>query len=332
MTLSDNIMLLKDSLKTTLSRHPLLSQNATANALIKHLKLKNVQRIINGKPNTTVILTNDTVIRIPLDKLSETRCRINKLMLKKLSTTSISSFVPRFLEEGKFQNRRYYCETRLPGIAIDLPISNMDNLIEKAADFITKFHQDTSNDIIINESNYRRLFGREFQKLYKYLNDEYKTKLKMIEGGLKREMLGKQFKTVWFQGDYKIENILFDAKTWQINGIIDWDLSRQESLPLLDIFYLLAYKQTTLTKKSIVNIFLNKFHKANFTKSEQQIIDKYLGNIELNNEFIKPLLIMFWLNHVSQRFHSSLTDITPEKEKYLIENIYNVIDEEIARK
>jgi len=303
-------MLLKESAKSQLSNRQATGRFPIADALIRHLGLKNVQRVIHGKPNTIVIVARDTVIRIPLDRLSEARCRINKTMLKKLAKTSIVSSVPRLLSEGKFQDHAYYCEERLPGLALDIPISRMDELVSKAADFITKFHQETSREIVIDESNFKRLFGREFKRLYPYLNNEYRAKLENIENGLKSELLGKKFKTVWFHGDYKVENVLFDPKTWQISGVIDWDLSREEGLPLLDIFYLLAYNDSSLvSKNSVTDIIKNRYLKGKFTMVEKDIISLYINSLGIGEKFIKPLVIMFWLNHVVIRYSGKFADM-----------------------
>ncbi len=322
--ISDRIMIAKESLKTRFSGryvHPL------ADAVIHELGLKNVNKVIHGKPNTIVIVTRDAVIRIPLDKPSKARCRVNKTMLKKLANTGIASFVPRFLGEGRFQGNAYYREERLPGLALDIPLSNMDELVSRAADFITKLHREASREIIIDESNFKRLFGREFKRLYPYLNDEYKAKLAKIEESLKSEFLGKKFKTVWFHGDYKIENVLFNQKTWQINGVIDWDLSRMNGLPLLDLLYLLAYNDSSLiSKKSVTDIIRDRFLNKEFNTIEKHIMNRYLDSIGFDNKFAKTMITMFWLNHVAGRCKRQLMLNLSSNVQWMKEHIYDYID------
>jgi len=320
-TVKDTLLLMKDSTRSRLfsnARIPL------ADALIAHLDLRGVQRIIHGKPNTIVIVTRNMVVRVPLDKLSETRCRVNNMMLKKLTKTSIASLVPRSLEVGKFNGLTYYCESRHPGVAIDLPISRMDDMVVKAADFITKFHQETARDIMIDESNFKRLFGREFARFYPYLDDGYRMKLKTIEDSLKKELIGKPFKTVWLHGDYKIENILFDTKKWQIRGIIDWDLSRREGLPLLDIFYLLVYNEKILTKKNLTDIFAHIFF--DFTANDNKIIGRYRGLTKISNQFLKPMLVMAWITHIVERCKQQFIINPPLHAEWLVSAVYSKID------
>lgn len=316
-------MLAKDSLKSKLfsgSRSPL------ADTLIKHLDLRNVERVISGKPNTLIMVTKDKVVKMPLDKPSEIRCRVNKTMLKKLRTTNIANLTPHFFEEGRFEGRPYYCEERMPGTAIDLPLSRMDEMIVKAADFITKLHQETACDIVINEANFKRLFGRDFARLMPYVNDEYRTKLTSIEKSLKKQLMGKPFKTVWFHGDFKVENVLFDTSAWQIKGIIDWDLSRQEGLPLLDILYLLMYKDGLIAGKSVTDVFQDRFLSSGLLFPEKEITGKYMRSIKIPEEFLYPLLVMFWVNHIVVRYRQQLARPSIATCEWFAKNVCDVID------
>lgn len=321
--LKDNLLLTKESLKTRLfnNHRPPLAGN-----IIRHLGLKSVEKVICGKPNTLIIITKNLVIRIPLDRLSMARCRLNKIMLKRLNKTDISQYVPYFVENSRLDGQDYYCEERLNGAAIGIPLAKMDDLTVKAADFITGFHLETAKDIVINESYFKRLVSRELKKLSSYLCEEYKIKLLQIESLLKKQLFGKRFKTVWFQGDYKIENILFDTKRWQIKGIIDWDLSRKEGLPLLDILFLLAYQETIVIEKGVVTIFKNRFLNTDFNSFEKEVISKYLSTIKISEEFIRPMLIMFWLNHIVHRYRSLLSIDFPTRNEWMHEKVYNIID------
>ena len=147
---------------------------------------------------------------------------------------------------------------------------------------------------------------RDPKRLKIYLDSESRLKLEYIEYVLKEQLLNKDFKTVWSHGDYKLENILFDFKSNNITGIIDWDLSRREGLPLIDIIYLLLYRHFTLAEVAVTEISHDRFLRLEFTEWEKKIILFYLDTVKLSEQFLKPLLIMFWLNHVTQRFGQRL--------------------------
>lgn len=326
----DSFILFKESIKSKIADN-LFSRNCNptmplVRKITKRLGIKRIEKIINGKPKSYVIVADNMVIRIPLDKQTTARYRLNKIMLKKLAQTEIADFVPRFIEEGKVENYNYYCEEKLSGSALDVPLSKMDGMVKSAADFITNFHRETAQKITLNEKNFKRLFSRSINKLSGYLEKEYKEKLAKIEDNLKKQLLGITFVTVWQHGDYKIENILFNTFNWEIKGIIDWDLSEKEGLPLLDIFYLLLYKDSLETQDAISYIFKNRFLVLNLLNSENKIITNYLGTLKIPKYCLKSMLIMFWFQHITKRYHDRLINKNAFQEEWFRENIYNVIN------
>lgn len=326
----DNIMLLKESFKERVLNNYFQRGSKSAQIaqdIIKGLGLNSLRSRIIAKQGTTIIIADNRVIRLPHDEMNRKRCMTNRDMLIRLRKTRIAHLTPSFIGEGEIRGQFYFCETRLPGAGIDIPISRMDDMVNKAAGLITDFHKDTARDIIVDEAYFKNLFSKEFSKLSQYLNEEYKVKLNRIEAYVKEQLFYKKLKTVWMHGDYKIENILFDTKTWQIKGIIDWDLSRIEGLPLLDIFYLLAYKDSSLiTKQGVANILKNRYIKQDFSPLEKPLIEKYLNSLSIDKEFLMPLLAAFWLQHISCRYSTSLTCTRPDRSKWLHENVYDVID------
>lgn len=295
--------------------------------LIKKINLNDANRIIIGKPNTIIILFDSLVMKLPLDALSKTRCRINKKILNSLNKTYMAAYVPRILKEEAFMGYSFYCESRLSGVAIDIPIKKMNVLVLKASDFLIRFHQKTAKNIIIDEKNFKKLFSRDFSRISSHVNNEYRIKIKLIEEALKKEIIGSSFKTVWSHGDYKVENVLFNSNADKVVGVIDWDLSRNEGLPFLDIFYLLLYKEGLVTKNDIRHIFNDRFLKMQFNPFERKVIDAYMRSIQVPDKFIKPMLIMFYLHHIVHRFGGYLTLSQPFKENWLKKQVYATIDE-----
>jgi hypothetical protein len=260
---------------------------------------------------------------MPFDDLSHARSRMNKHILMKLSRTDICKYVPKYVKRGKYNGQIYFSESRLPGVTIDEPVPELDILMQRAAGFITKFHEETYKRFIIDENWYRRLFKRDFKRLSFHFSDKYREKLNHIERVLYKAVINKEFRSVWLHGDYKIENILFDAKTHDIKGVIDWDLSRENGLPLIDILYLLFYKESLLTGKSVLKIFEDRFMHIKFRHDEQKILKRYLNQTGISEAFIIPLLVMFFINHISQRYRSNLINTD---EPWLEKEVYPVIN------
>jgi hypothetical protein len=327
--INDQLLLLKESLKSRISNNPISKRSHPIFGLAQKIAHKagagKIEKIIDGKPNSYVIVTGNMVIRIPLDEFTKARYLLNRVMLKDLESTRIADLTPRFLSEGEIDGYAYFCEERLPGLGLDLPLGKMDEMVRKAADFITRFNQETAQEITLDERNFKRLISRLFNRMEEHVETGYRAKLKKIEEEIKIRVIGKPFITVWQHGDYKIENVLFDTVNWDIKGVIDWDLSDRAGLPLLDIFYLLLYKESLERRREIAEIFKGRFLKLDLSDYENRIIKDNLAALRLSGEFIKPLLVCFWLHHIAVRYQQALVNFRSDK-AWFGRNIYSVLD------
>ncbi len=294
--------------------------------LLDILRIKNVCKCIMGNPDVLVIIADDKIARLPFDRLSRVRARVSVTMLKALRNTMLAGCVPRHLCGGNFLGQPYSCEERLSGAVIEDSAPRMEILIQKAAELITRFHAETRKIITLDDRSYRRLFSRDFFRLRPYLNEEYKEKLLRMEKVLKKQLLDKEFCVVWRHGDYKIENVLFDEKTREISGVIDWDLSCRNGLPLLDVFYLLLYKDSLFSRKSIGRILRERALMMDFTPFELSVIRGYAAEIGIAEEFWRPLLWMFWINHIVQRYQQQLLREETADSSWMRTEVYAVLD------
>jgi hypothetical protein len=265
-------------------------------------------------------------VRILSDKLSNVRCRMQKRVLSKLETSRIAARVPRNLAAGACNGFVYFAESRCSGFSTDRPIRQMDRLVSEAAFFITDFHLATGREILFGEAHYKRLIHRDINRLSVYLDHEYRVKLAAIGLDLKHRFLSREFKLVWSHGDYKIENILFNERDLKITGVIDWDLSRIEGFPLVDVFYLLLYKASLFTGKMVFDIYRERYLMLNFDESEKNIIYAYLDALRIPKDHISPLLIIFWINCVTQRYCQMLDADSPLKHKWFSAEVLGTID------
>lgn len=288
--------------------------------------IKKICKCIMGNPDTLVIIASDKIVRLSFDRLSRVRGRVSMMMLKALRNTMLAGYVPRHLSGGNFLGQPYSCEERLSGSVIEDSAPRMEILIRKAAELITRFHAQTRKMVTLDERPYRRLFSRDFFRLRPYLNEEYREKLLRMEEMLKKQLSGKEFYAVWRHGDYKIENVLFDEKTREISGVIDWDLSCRNSLPLLDIYYLLLYKDSLFSRKSIGRILRERALMMGFTPFEMSVIRGYAEEVKIADEFWRPLLWMFWVNHIVQRYQQQLLREETADSSWMRTEVYAVLD------
>ncbi|MFH2138136.1 MAG: aminoglycoside phosphotransferase family protein [Candidatus Omnitrophota bacterium] len=294
-------------------------QSNFLNDVVTKMSLDEVNEIIIGKPFSAVILGKKGVVRIPLNHLTEVRGRINYRILNQLQRSSLASLVPKPIDSKIICGKACYLESRIPGIAYNLPRKELNELIKAIAELLTRFHKKTSNSIVLNESIMKRLFFRDTQRLILYCSGDSKKKLNDLTDAIKRELIGKTVQSVWSHGDYKIENILVDKRTHKIQGIIDWDLSVKEGLPLMDLIYLIIYGKVIFKGEDVSNLFLNDFLDGNIEDWEKKLISGYCKTIGVNKNLIKILFILFWINHITRRLNQQLV----KEEQWFQTNINN---------
>lgn len=82
-----------------------------------------------------------------------------------------------------------------------------------------------------------------------------------------------------------------------------------------------------INKKMGWGVFKDRFLSRRFHMLEQQIIDKYLKRLQISDAAIMPMLIMFWMNSITQRHKQVLNSKeSMKKQLWKVCNIYSIID------
>jgi len=48
--------------------------------------------------------------------------------------------------------------------------------------------------------------------------------------------------------------------------------------------------------------------------------------MNISNAFIKPLLIMFWIDHIARRYQQQLIDCVSQQDGWISGNVHSIID------
>ena len=95
--------------------------------------------------------------------------------------------------------------------------------------------------------------------------------------------------------------MLIDPKTYEILGVIDWEMSKKVGLPLLDLLYLIGRTRGLFEKKDFTEILIDNLFPLQLSPLERKCFDKYVRSISLEQEMVLPLSIMCWVNHIIYR-------------------------------
>lgn len=126
------------------------------------------------------------------------------------------------------------------------------------------------------------------------------------------EVLGKvldKYNTnvsVCMHGDSKLENFVLDDN-FEVKNIIDWEQAIVKGVPLIDVFYLIAYNYQTTNGCQFSRAY-QYLSQNEINQTEQDMVDRYCREIGLSNDDKLFLLVVFFVHHYSCRFHAATDD------------------------
>lgn len=241
------------------------------------------------------------VIKLPLSQKSSKFSKQNMRNITKLSDRLSYSKVPIPLGEGIYNGQAYYIESLVKGITIDYHIDTFQHAFSSATDILIEFNRKTLAWCKLDDLSFKNMFSTYMDGLRDILKDENCFNINGLEEYLKKKLLGKNIPLVWQHGDFSFENLLIDPEHATINGIIDWDISEREGLPLIDLLHLIVSKRRIIEKREFMNCILDVIIKQKFDDMEKEALQKYLKALDIDNEVVPALIIMYWIHHITVR-------------------------------
>ncbi|BAV34018.1 hypothetical protein SCL_1715 [Sulfuricaulis limicola] len=252
---------------------------------------------VAGKPGSAKIV----IFPLTTAVLARLRDEAGILMALREGNLRIRSLVPEYFLEGEVLGQKYLVQQEIPGTSIDAAVPSLDKMTWRALQVLVDFHRETSQEVVLQEDLFGTLFSNPLHRVAQKLGPASALSLQRIEDILRSLLLGKRLRAVWMHGDYKIENLLFDPKSLQVTGVIDWDLSRKTGLPLLDLLYLIAYNRVIREAGEIEIIFLDCILPGKLSEFERAARDEYIRKTGMDAGFADILTVMFWIYHVAFR-------------------------------
>jgi SAM-dependent methyltransferase len=213
----------------------------------------------------------------------------------------LAARLPRLYTECSVDGETYFAISEIPGMTVDSRMRHLERLTRNAVDFLIRFNQITAREIIIDDIAFENLFGAIVRQVIATY-PETRPVMERIGAFLRRIVHGRSMVTVWLHGDYKMENIIFDKKTLGINGIIDWEHSRRDNLPWLDLMYLVAYNRITSEGLDFFEAYRAVISQENLTDHEKSVMAAYAGAFPVTPDMKTVLSCLFFLHHIGFRY------------------------------
>jgi hypothetical protein len=213
----------------------------------------------------------------------------------------LAARLPRLYTECSVGGVPCFAISEIPGMTVDRGGRYLERLTQNAVDFLIRFNQITAREIVIDDGAFEKLFRAVAGQVTATYPDT-RPVMERIETHLRRVVHGRNMVTVWLHGDYKLENLIFDKNTLEINGIIDWEHSRQNNLPWLDLMYLLLYNRIVSEGRDFFDVYRDVILPENHTDHEKSLIAAYAGAIPVTPDMKTVLTCLFFLHHIGFRY------------------------------
>jgi SAM-dependent methyltransferase len=217
----------------------------------------------------------------------------------------LSAKLPQTYLESSYKKETFFILSEIPGITIDRKVPHLHALTRNATDFLIHFNLETQMETVITPDIYDRMFGDLFMRVGQNY-PETREIVSRIEAKSRTLVAGRSLPVVWMHGDYKLENLMFNSSNLEIEGIIDWEHSRKEGLPWLDLMYLIVYNRIMTGTKDFFSVYRETVMEMEFDGFELTLVSAYLEAIPLTPDIMPLLAYLFFIHHIGCRYRYNM--------------------------
>ena len=243
------------------------------------------------------------------DALSIARREAESVILNRLAQRlpALSEKLPRFIARGSLGVYHYFALSEFPGMTIDRPCPGAAIAKGNAASWLSTLHQATAEWCKASPE----IFDEFVVTLFRHAVARYPTLQKdidLVARAVQRRGIDRDWMTVWQHGDFKLENLILNPKSLAIVAVIDWELSRERGLPLLDLLYLIVYDRNVTLGLALEDIYLAEILTWKFTQTDEKLVNEYLTRFGLNVDDSKMWAAIYLIHDIGIRRHYSISN------------------------
>jgi O-antigen/teichoic acid export membrane protein/aminoglycoside phosphotransferase (APT) family kinase protein len=239
--------------------------------------------------------------------------------------------LPEQVASGNAKGYTYYVECAKQGITLEKVLENHQggwNIVRIAIDQINDLHKKTAHHTLVNEEMVESWVDEPLQNIsQKVFHDsvpsQYQTPIANIRKQLHEGLLDHQVCVSWIHGDYSPENILVDPQRSQITGILDWELSTPQDLPLLDLMHLLISLRMNKTQSEMGYVVCNLLKRQDWEPAEVELIRAASADLQCSEIKFQDLLLLAWIRHIAANLNK--TSQFDHDDRWVNENFLTIL-------
>lgn len=265
------------------------------------------------------------VLRIPLKSASLKRLEHARSVTEAVASEFewLGQMVPPPISNGKMFGLHYFLEGKCTGVpASKLATSEgaLEAIVSNATQIQILFASRARNRLDGHLLS-QELHSRYFRPIAEYApgcaND-----LRVLEDLVVRAVGSCSLPFVQTHGDFNPSNVLFSPQTGEVTGLVDWDASEKEGLPLLDLLHFLLGLKPECRGVSVGRRVHRSIVQGGWTSLERQALNLYMDAVGLESRLLNAFLVMYWCRHICLHVHYRSGPLGAAWEE---ENLYGVL-------
>jgi len=285
----------------TLEAHACLKPRVELGALVKRYHVLNGGKAIVSVGEMPGRYGSYIVVLVRSPEFTERRRHEGELLSRLAALPpEIASRIPRFYYEEEAGGAHVFVLQEFPGVTLDAPVAGLRAATRDAAHFLLRLHVATRQAIRLTPARFQAMLGAAFEiarRRYPVLA----AALDRLEATLQKSLINAELPVVWMHGDFKIENIVVDERSCRLLGVIDWEISEPEGLPLLDLWYLFLYNRQIERGVDFLMVVQDVLPPFQFTGEEAALYAEYMRALDIAPSLLPALAGALILHHAARR-------------------------------
>ncbi len=195
-----------------------------------------------GSGGSVIVEFSEYIVRIPLTGAASVYAARNYKALELLAAMATPFVAPQPVITGSAAGFDFYCETKLPGISLDLEefSASQEEQIEKMA--VESISSPSMQICEVDSSSLKNVLDIPFTELKQFVSGDNKRVIEKALQHIRQLFLHEHLPLVIVHGDFKKSNfIVQSANSAQAVGLIDWECMEIPGLPLTDLLRFLIF-------------------------------------------------------------------------------------------
>jgi hypothetical protein len=215
--------------------------------------------------------------------------------------------LPRPLTTGIFRGQRYRVETALAGHSAAGPLTSLATrrgLLQAATDAIAVLHRATAVTVRGDPALVRGWVDAHLEELEPHLGRDRRLRLTSarLSEELHEALERVNHKVSRIHGDYWLGNVLLASpasRRGAIAGIVDWDASERDELPIHDLLHLEMYTRSLLARQELGGVVSEQLRNGKWPDDVRLLLDRSAIWSDDGALSARHALLLYWLRHVA---------------------------------